>query len=118
MSKPVKIHFSPEAEEIYNNLAEKANKSKQERTLLNAINNKLSIVQYNYHYGNPLAKKIIPKEYIIKHNITNLFRIELPFFWRMVYALSEDKTKIEIIAFILDILNHNEYNKKFGYEKR
>jgi hypothetical protein len=28
------------------------------------------------------------------------------------------KEQIEIIAFILDILNHNEYNKKFGYEKR
>jgi mRNA-degrading endonuclease RelE of RelBE toxin-antitoxin system len=117
MSKPVKIVFSPEAQQIYNNLSEKANNSKQERTLLNAINNKLSIVQYNYHYGNPIAKKIIPKEYIIKYKTSNLFRVELPCFWRMLYTLTS-KEQIEIIAFVLDVLNHNEYNKKFGYEKR
>jgi len=33
----------------------------------------------------------------------------------MLYTLTEGDTKIEIIAFVLDIINHKDYNKKFGY---
>ena len=58
-----------------------------------------------------IAKRLIPKEYGVK----NLFRVELPNFWRMIYALRTEENQIEIIAFVLDIFDHKKYNKRFGY---
>jgi len=34
----------------------------------------------------------------------------------MLYTLTEGETKIEIIAFVIDIINHKLYNKKFSYK--
>ena len=72
----------------------------------------------NPHYGDPIAKNLIPKEYILKYGITNLFRVELSNFWRMLYTLTNDETEIEIVAFVLDIIDHKEYDKVFGYKNK
>ena len=44
------------------------------------------------------------------------FRVELPGFWRMLYTLTDGESEIEIIAFVLDIIDHKKYNKKFRYK--
>lgn len=116
--KPVRTILSPEAEEVYKYLNQEAPHSKMERSILNAINKKIELIKANTHYGNPLGKNLIPKEYKEKYGITNLFRVELPSHWRMLYSLTDSETKIEIIAFVLDIIDHNIYNKKFGYAKK
>ena|SRR3989344_5716778 len=115
--KDVRIIFSAEAKEVYEYLNKQAPNSKSDKMMLNAINNKLELIKSNFHYGNPISKKLIPNEYTIKYGTTNLFRVELPNFWRMLYTLT-DNEKIEIIAFVLDIIDHNDYNKKFGYKKK
>lgn len=114
--KNVRVIFSPEAEEVYNNLNEKAPNSKQERIIFNAINKKIELIKSNIHYGEPIPKNLIPKEYKVKYNVANLFWVGLPNFWRMIYTLTDGETKIEIISFILDVLDHKQYNKKFGYK--
>ena len=116
--KKVRVVFSPEAEEVYKYLNEQATHSKTERTILNAINKKIELIKVNFHYGNPIAKNLIPEEYKVKYGVTNLFRVELPNFWRMLYTLTAGETKIEIVAFVLDIIDHKEYDKKFGYRKK
>ena len=116
--KNVRVIFSPEAEEVYKFLNEQAAKSKIERTILNALNKKIEIIKANFHYGEPISKNLIPEEYKQKYGITNLFRVELPNFWRMLYALTEGENKVEIIAFVLDVIDHEKYNKKFGYRKK
>jgi len=63
------------------------------------------------------APKLIPQEYFVKYGITNLFRVELPNYWRMLYTLSNGESEIEIIAFVLDLVDHKVYDKKFGYKK-
>ncbi len=35
----------------------------------------------------------------------------------MLYTLTDGETEVEIIAFILDVIDHKTYNKKFGYKK-
>ena len=85
--------------------------------ILKAINKKLELIKRNVHYGNVLSKKLIPSEYQSKYCATNLFRIELPCFWRMLYTLTAER-RIEVIAFVLDIVDHKQYNKKFGYKKK
>ena len=114
--KTVRVILSPEAEEVYKYLNVQAPKSKSERTMLNAVNRKVELIKSNPHYGNPVSKNKIPLEYVKKYGITNLFRVELPDYWRMLYSLTDSETKIEIIAFVLDILGHKKYGKKFGYE--
>jgi len=86
--------------------------------ILNALDKKIDLIKLNIHYGDPIAKKLIPEEYKIKYGTTNLFRVELPKFWRMLYTLTEGETEIEIIAFILDVIDHKEYDKKFSYKKK
>jgi hypothetical protein len=34
----------------------------------------------------------------------------------MLYTLTNGETEIEIIAFVLDVLDHKKYDKKFGYK--
>jgi len=114
--KNVKIVLSPEAEEVYKKLNAEAESNKQSRMILKAVNQKIELIKSNIHYGNPIAKTLIPEEYKQKYSITNLFRVELPTFWRMLYSLTNNN-EIEIIAFVLDIVNHSEYDRKFGYKK-
>jgi len=113
----VRVVLSPEAEEVYKKLNSEAETNKQSRMILNAINNKKELIKSNIHYGNPIAKNLIPKEYIDEFGITNLFRVELPAFWRMLYTLTNNE-EIEIIAFVLDIIDHKDYNRKFGYKDK
>lgn len=104
--KKIRIIFSPEAEGSYYGSNE---------TILNSIKNKMQIMQINPHYGNPIAKKMIPREYKVKYEAANLFRVELANYWRMLYTLTGNDE--ELIIFILDILYHRSYDKKFGYKK-
>jgi hypothetical protein len=116
--KKVRVILSPEAEEVYNYLNKEAPNSKIENTILNAFNKKKELIKANPHYGDPISKRLIPTEYKEKYGITNLFRVELPNYWRMLYTLTNDETQIEIIAFVLDIIDHKDYDKKFGYNKK
>jgi len=36
----------------------------------------------------------------------------------MLYTLTDGESKIEIIAFVLDIIDHELYDKKFGYKEK
>jgi len=113
--KIVKIILSPEVEEVYRYLNEHATHSKKEQTFFNAIRKKIELIRANPHYGNSIPKRLIPKEYRIKYGINNLFRLELPGYWRMLYTIMTKENQIEIIAFVLDIIDHKAYDKKFGY---
>ena len=116
MTKIVRVTLSPEAEEVYVYLNKEAPTSKIEQSILRAVNKKTELIKANPHYGNPIAKKLIPQEYVKKYGITNLFRVELPSYWRILYTLTNGETEIEIIAFVLDIIDHKIYDQKFGYK--
>jgi hypothetical protein len=61
---------------------------------------------------------LIPKKYIDEYGVTNLFWVKLPNYWRMIYTLTSGETFVEIIAFVVDIFDHKEYDKVFGYSKK
>lgn len=115
--KTVRVILSPEAFEVYKYLNARAELSKTERMILKAVNQKIELIKLNPHYGNPVAKNLIPEEYKQKYSTINLFRVELPSFWRMLYTLVDGGAKIEVVSFVLDIIDHPTYNKKFGYRK-
>lgn len=123
MNKPVRVVLLGEADEEFKRLNEivgnqirSGRENSEEIQLLNSIKQKISFIKSNPFYGDPIAKNLLPKEYKIKYRAINLFRAELSQFWRMLYTLKGDE--IEIIAFVLDIINHPDYNKKFGYKKK
>ena len=123
MSKPVRVVLLGGAEEEFKRLNEivgnqikSGRESSEEIQLLKSIKQKIDFIKSNPFYGNPIAKNLIPEEYKIKYKVINLFRVELSQFWRMLYTLKGDE--IEIVAFVLDILPHPDYDKKFGYKRR
>ncbi|MBU3906976.1 MAG: hypothetical protein KKA64_01865 [Nanoarchaeota archaeon] len=71
-------------------------------------------IQKNAFCGIQLPKRLIPKEYIQKYGITNLWKYDLPDGWRLVYSITTPN-KIEIISIILEWFNHPEYERKFHY---
>ena len=59
--KIIKVVLSPEAREVYKYL--NANiESKQERMILKSLHQKIELIKMNPHYGNQVAKGLIPKE--------------------------------------------------------
>lgn len=123
--KNIRIKLSSDAEEVYNYLNKEAGdvirlgkKRTPEVQIFEAFNKKKDIIKINMHYGEPISKKLIPKEYKEKYGVTNLFWVELPYFWRFLYTLTDGDSEIEIIAFVLDIMDHKKYNKKMRYKNR
>jgi hypothetical protein len=114
--RKIRTLLSSEAEKAFKELNFKAKNSKIEASLLKSIQNKIELIKINPQYGNPIEKRKIPKIYKEKYKITNLFRLELTNFWRMDYTLRNNE--IEIIAFVLNIMDHDKYNKIYGYKKK
>jgi len=105
IKKKITVKLIGDAEQAFQGLnrivGEQHNKgitSSKEITLLDAINRIFDILA-----GNPFDAE-------------NLFIADLPDYWRMIYTLESDE--IEIIAFVLDIIDHEKYDKKFGFRKR
>ena len=87
---------------------------KESKILINSIKRIILILKNNPQYGDPIAKKLIPKKFR-KQGIQNLYRVELSNYWRLLYTL--EGTKVEIFVFVLSIVDHKGYNKLFGYKK-
>ena len=39
-------------------------------------------------------------------------------YWRMLYTLTKDESEVKIIAFVLAVADHDEYNEIMGYKKK
>jgi len=55
------------------------------------------------------------KKYFIPGTETKVFKVNLPNAYRMIYTIQGGE--VEIIAVILDLMNHKHYEKKFSYRK-
>ena len=123
MNKPIRVILLDEADSEYKKLNEivgqqikEGKENTEEMQLLRSIKQKIDFIKANPFYGDNISKALIPKEYAIKYNAKNLWRVELTNFWRMLYTIKGDQ--VEVICFVLDIIDHKEYDKKFGYRKR
>ncbi|OGI14985.1 hypothetical protein A3K63_03100 [Candidatus Micrarchaeota archaeon RBG_16_49_10] len=74
------------------------------------------MLKSNPQYGIHIPRKMIPKEYVAKYDANNLWKVNLSGHWRMIYTLKG--SKVDIIAFVLDLVDHNKYSKLFGYKKK
>src|SRR5208283_4762684 len=113
--KTVKAILSADAEVTLIRLSTKAENSKREVTLVRGFHKKVEMIKSNIHYGDKVEHRLWPIEYTVKYNVNNIFRVELPGFWRLTYTLKNGLSENEIVVLILDIMDHKTYNKKFGY---
>ncbi len=71
-------------------------------------------IQRNAFCGIQLPKRLIPKIYIQKYKIINLWKYDLPDGWRLIYSVTTPN-KVEIVSVILEWFNHPDYERRFGY---
>lgn len=88
----------------------------EEKQLLKQISNAFEKLEKDAEKGNKIPRKLWPKEYIEKYEINNLYKINLPNGWRLIYTIKAEN--ISILAIVLEWLKHKDYEKKFNYTKQ
>ncbi len=104
-------HFADEKlKEAY----EKLEDSKTENKSLHEwISKAIGNLEEDAFCGIQIPKRLIPKIYIKKYNIDNLWKCNLPKGWRLLYSVA--KGEILIISIIIEWMTHKEYEKRFKY---
>ena len=120
--KEIIVKFDRDAYEEYRKLQEavkegrKAKKKPTYEQLLSSINNAVRNIKINYNYGDLIPRKYLTKKTIERYGTDKIFRVELVGFWRLLYTLIGEEARI--IAFILEYMDHESYDKIFRYRKK
>ncbi|MBI4044827.1 MAG: type II toxin-antitoxin system RelE/ParE family toxin [Candidatus Diapherotrites archaeon] len=109
------IRYSEEFNKDYVKLREKADKGNGEaKYLLELISKATAKLALNREAGKKIPHKQWPREYIDKHDVTNLWKLNLDSYWRLVYTITG--TEVSMFLIYLEYLNHKEYDRKFKYK--
>ncbi len=108
-SKPASgvVFAEEELEKAYSQLAENS-------PLKKSIKKTIGKIKTNIFLGENIPKGRIPKEFIQKYKIDNLWWCPLSDAWRPVYSIVTP-SKIEILAVIIKYFSHKDYERSFGY---
>ncbi len=119
--KEVKVVLSAGATEEYNELNQIVGEELQRgvtssvhQSIFRSIERVKGWLKDNPFVGDQVKKGQIPDCYIDQYGVTNLWRIELSNYWRLIYTIQSNE--VEVIDFVLDIIDHKEYDKKFRYK--
>lgn len=85
----------------------------EEKQLKGYIERAFRDIGENAFCGIQIPKRLIPKEYIKKFGIKNVFKYNLPGAWRLLYSLENDK--FQVISIVLEWLDHKNYERRFNY---
>lgn len=106
--KPEKVVFVDETLENSSNALDETDPIKKALTIA------IKILQEDAFSGRNVKKSLIPRTFIQKYGLNNLWVYNLPDGWRMLYVLTPSE-EIKIIAVILDWMNHKDYEKLFNF---
>ena len=84
-----------------------------ERELFKFINQAMDNLEEDAYCGIQIPKRLIPKIYLQKYHVTNLWKYDLPKGWRLIYTLKNEQ--VTVISVILEWLDHKEYERRFKY---
>lgn len=73
----------------------------------------LDVLKENMFAGESVEKKKFPKIYVQRYGITSLYKYNLDASSRLTYTLVADESGTAVV--MLEIMNHKEYEKRFGY---
>ncbi len=106
-----KVIIVEEADEVYSFLLK--SKIKEHRSIANAITRDVGLLRVNFRVGQQIRRILIPNYYKKRYFASTLFRIGLPCYWRLLYTVVGTPEGLSI--YILSIIDHKEYDRKFGY---
>lgn len=84
-----------------------------EKQLFKYINQALENIKEDAFCGIQIPKRLIPKEYILKYGVKNIWKYNLPGVWRLVYSLVNERAVV--VSIVLEWFNHKEYERRFNY---
>jgi hypothetical protein len=100
------VFVDEELEKCFNELPES---DPIKKGIIRAIRN----IEENAWVGRNVKKELIPKTLIDKYRITSLWIYDLPNGWRLLYSVVG--VEIELIAVVLDWMDHKDYERLFGF---
>ena len=106
--KPSKVIFASK------NIDEEFCKLDESNEIKKYIKRAIADIQTNAYCGIQFPKRLIPKIYVQKYGINNLWKYNLPDGWRLIYSITTPN-KVEILAVILEWFSHPEYERRFNY---
>ena len=56
----------------------------------------------------------MPKIYIQKYGVNNIWKYNLPNAWRLIYTIAGNE--VMIVSIILEWLSHKDYGRRFEYD--
>ena len=87
--------------------------TREEQHLFSVIQATIDKIKENPFSGFQVPKKQIPKIYLKKYGIDNLWKIDLSSSWRLVYSVASNNEGI--ITLIIEWFDHQEYERRFRY---
>lgn len=111
MNLPSKIIFADK--KIQEAFYQLNNGDSSEKELFKIINQAMNNLEQNAFYGIQIPKNLIPRDYVKKFGVNNLWKYDLPRGWRLIYSIAGDK--VQVLSLILEWFDHKNYEKKFGY---
>ncbi|MDD1693186.1 MAG: hypothetical protein LUQ71_00530 [Methanoregula sp.] len=85
----------------------------EEKEIHDQLNAAFDIIANDPFCGIQVPKRLIPKVYLTKYGIDNLWKYNFHKNWRLMYSVAGDGT--QLITLILEWLPHKEYERRFGY---
>jgi mRNA-degrading endonuclease RelE of RelBE toxin-antitoxin system len=82
--------------------------------LLKLIQKGIAKLMEDHEAGQKIQRNLWPKQYVQRYGISNLWRLRLDDYWRMIYTVIGEQ--VRIVAVILEVMDHKEYDKRFGYK--
>ena len=108
------LRLAPDFSKEFAELRAKAAKGNGEaRYLLEITKKGMAKLAANPEAGIHIPKRLVPREYLLKFGVTNLWKLNLDRYWRLIYTLQGDSVKLFCV--VLEVLDHKKYDKKFGY---
>jgi len=104
--KPCKVQFT-------NKKVKEAFEELNDSNLKRFLEKALCDIKENPFCGIQIPKKQVPKEYLKKFDIHNVWKYNLPGAWRLIYSVKGGETII--LTIILEWVDHKEYERRFKY---
>jgi|SRR3989344_460787 len=84
-----------------------------EKELYKFLERAFKDIEQNGFCGTQVPKNLIPKSYIQKYKVTNLWKYDLPNAWRLLYSIKGNQ--LVVISIIIEWMNHKDYERRFKY---
>jgi hypothetical protein len=85
----------------------------EDEEIYRTLNESFDALVLDAFCGIQIPKRLIPKSYITRYGIDNLWKYNFHKNWRLMYSVAGDGTNV--IVLILEWLPHKEYERRFGY---